>query len=143
MAITRFPAVARYVVRWVSGFVICAMMVCGLAVSSQAHEESWIERGWVLVDHRGAFPERFHPVLIDPARIRDRGVYWDAANSICDFENNCFLFFFVDVNRVTFRINENFDFHDYMVGEYIYSFEDNKSFFEFSCAVEKRSYCIE
>lgn len=65
-------------------------------------ERDWMERGWIYLaqierDDNGNL------VLVDPARITDEEIYWDAISQICISGRNCLITFYPHVSFLRYQ----------------------------------------
>ena len=65
-------------------------------------ESDWMKRGWI---HLGQTNADNNVVILDPVRIRNEAIYWDAISHICQFGVDCFVIFYLDSDLIPYDLD--------------------------------------
>lgn len=67
-------------------------------------ERNWMERGWIYLVQFDRTNTDDNFVLVDPARIKNEKIYWDAINHICRPRRDCTIIFYLHITILRYKL---------------------------------------
>lgn len=98
----------RIIPRAIRRAVITAASVMFCLMPAWSHEldrteRGWMERGWIYLMRDKQDNEDYDFVLVDPARITNQKIYWDAISHICHPGRDCAILFYLHITFLRYQ----------------------------------------
>lgn len=125
----------------VTRVAVCVASLLLCLAPAWPHEPDWKERGWILLQQYGLHDDDNH-VLVDPARIADDSIYWNAISHVCYPGLRCYVYFYDDIDVVPKRTSFNNEFIRNGLGVFYYNPEKGKNYLILSCRIRNSDECF-